>query len=177
MVLKESLNLPTFEELQTEEIPLSTAALKAGAFHYGKVCEYDNNEYVLCKREFNDPRKCINEGKAVTSCTLSFFRKLKDSCFDEFQVYADCVDKSSQNFDLTKCRKTQAVYDKCVLDKMGIARPPPDYFSRPFIHDSKRPKPLPDPPLVFDGVPKKMVDPNAPRDPAKYSGRNMEFTI
>lgn len=32
---------------------------------------------MLCKGELKDPRKCIKEGKAVTNCALSFFRKVK----------------------------------------------------------------------------------------------------
>lgn len=176
MVLTQEFSLPTYEELQQEEVPLSTAALKAGAFHFGKTCEYENNEFVLCKRELNDPRQCISEGKAVTNCALSFFRKVKESCFDEFQVYADCVDKSSGIFDITLCRNTQAIFDNCMKDKLGINRPPYDYFSKPFVHDSKRPKPEPEAPLVFHGVPKPL-DENEPRTPAKYGNRNMEFTL
>ncbi|KAI5698856.1 NADH dehydrogenase [ubiquinone] 1 alpha subcomplex subunit 8 [Diaphorina citri] len=177
MVLTHNFSLPTYEELEQEEVPLSSAALKAGAFHFGKTCELENNEFVLCRQELNDPRKCITEGKAVTSCALSFFRKVKESCFDEFQVYANCVDKSSTNFDLTPCRNTQAVFDKCMNDKLGIDRPVYNYFLRPFVHDSNRPKPKPSDPLVFSGVPKKLDD-NEPRTPAKYGGRNHgAFTV
>lgn len=52
-------------------------------------------EFMLCRKELNDPRKCIDEGKAVTSCALEFFRKVKKTCFKEFTQYANCLDKSS----------------------------------------------------------------------------------
>lgn len=50
---------------------------------------------MLCKTELGDPRKCINEGKAVTNCALNFFRKVKKTCAAEFTQYATCLDKSS----------------------------------------------------------------------------------
>lgn len=43
-------SLPTDEELTTEEVNLSSAALRAGAFHLGKHCENQNNvsESFVC---------------------------------------------------------------------------------------------------------------------------------
>lgn len=52
-------------------------------------------EYMLCKAELKDPRKCLQEGKAVTSCAMDFFRKVKKTCSEEFAQYANCLDKSS----------------------------------------------------------------------------------
>jgi hypothetical protein len=52
-------------------------------------------EFMLCRKELDDPRKCIGEGRAVTSCALEFFRKVKKTCFKEFTQYANCLDKSS----------------------------------------------------------------------------------
>jgi hypothetical protein len=52
-------------------------------------------EFMLCRRELKDPRKCISEGKAVTSCALDFFRNVKKTCSKEFTQYANCLDKSS----------------------------------------------------------------------------------
>lgn len=54
---------------------------------------------MLCKDELKDPRKCIEEGKAVTSCALNFFRQVKKTCAKEFMQYANCLDKSSVNLD------------------------------------------------------------------------------
>lgn len=53
---------------------------------------------MLCRMEEKDPRKCIAEGKAVTACTMEFFRKVKSACLSEFNQYANCIDKSSGDF-------------------------------------------------------------------------------
>ncbi len=50
---------------------------------------------MLCRKEEKDPRKCIEEGKMVTSCALEFFRKVKKACPQELKDYAHCLDKSS----------------------------------------------------------------------------------
>lgn len=50
---------------------------------------------MLCRNEFNDPRKCLNEGKAVTSCGLDFFQKVKQNCRSELEKYADCLEYNS----------------------------------------------------------------------------------
>lgn len=43
MVLTEDISLPSDEELTVPEVNISGAALRAGAFHFGKACEYVNN--------------------------------------------------------------------------------------------------------------------------------------
>ena len=55
-MLTKSDYLPTIEELKVEECPLGSPYLKAGAFHLGKQCEATNNEFMLCRQEYNDPR-------------------------------------------------------------------------------------------------------------------------
>lgn len=55
---------------------------------------------MLCRLEEGDPRKCLKEGKAVTACTMEFFRKVKQSCLQEFNQYANCIDKSSGDYSL-----------------------------------------------------------------------------
>lgn len=47
MVITNEIKLPTDEELTVQEINLSGAALRAGAFHLGKHCEYQNNVCVF----------------------------------------------------------------------------------------------------------------------------------
>lgn len=49
---------------------------------------------MLCRQELDDPRKCLDEGKAVTACALEFFRKIKKTCYDEFTQYSTCLDKT-----------------------------------------------------------------------------------
>ena len=62
MVFKKDYQFPTEEELTTEEVPLGSTYLRAGAFHYGKYCEQQNNEFMLCRHETRDPVKCLPEG-------------------------------------------------------------------------------------------------------------------
>lgn len=57
---------------------------------------------MLCRQELGDPRKCIAEGKAVTNCALNFFQLVKKSCHEEFAQYANCLDKSSPDFQYNK---------------------------------------------------------------------------
>lgn len=59
-------------------------------------------EFLQCRQELKDPRKCIEEGKQVTSCTMNFFRMVKKTCAEEFAQYANCLDKSSPYFDYNK---------------------------------------------------------------------------
>lgn len=43
MVITNNTKLPSEEELTVQELNVSTAALRAGAFHLGKHCEAQNN--------------------------------------------------------------------------------------------------------------------------------------
>lgn len=43
MGITDDVWLPTEEELTVPEVPLSGPALKAGAFHLGVACEFENN--------------------------------------------------------------------------------------------------------------------------------------
>ena len=52
-------------------------------------------------------RKCLDAGKAVTSCSMEFFRKVKATCASEFMSYASCLEKGDSNMEFAECRKTQ----------------------------------------------------------------------
>lgn len=56
------------------QVSVSSAVLKAAAHHYGSQCDGTNKEFMLCRWEEKDPRKCLKEGKAVNQCALEFFR-------------------------------------------------------------------------------------------------------
>lgn len=58
------------------QIKVSSAVLKAAAHHYGSQCDKPNKEFMLCRWEEKDPRKCLEEGRKVNECALSFFRYL-----------------------------------------------------------------------------------------------------
>ena len=50
---------------------------------------------MLCRREEEDPRKCIKEGAAVTDCGVRFLQMVKQNCREEFERYANCIEYSS----------------------------------------------------------------------------------
>lgn len=47
---------------------------------------------MLCRLEEKDPRKCLNEGKALTKCGHEFFRKVGESCKAEVEKMAKCME-------------------------------------------------------------------------------------
>ncbi|CAG9134232.1 unnamed protein product [Plutella xylostella] len=68
------------------------------------------------------------------------------------------------------CRNTQAVYDKCMLDKLQLPRPDFGYFCEARVHDTKRPKPLPEPKAVYpDATPALPED--YEKKPARFGSR------
>lgn len=154
--------LPTYEELEYPEVPFGGHVLRAGGPHLGKYCEPQNDEFMMCRRELG-PRYCIKEGKEVSKCTFDFFIKLKKVCYHELDVYSTCLDKGSWDHDLTICRKTQAAFDKCVLDNLNLARPDYLYYARPKIYKGNRPPPPPETPQIFDETPVGMERPDFPK--------------
>jgi len=174
MVITKKTYLPSDEELTVPEVNLSAAFLMAGAFHLGKSCEATNNEFMLCRQEEQDPRKCIDEGKAVTKCSMEFFKKVKKNCAEEFTNYANCLDKSSTSLAMRYCRNTQAIYDTCLREKMGLDRPHIGYFTEARVHQTTRPKPPREPPQVFPDATPEVPGPEVKRpDHAKYGARWM----
>ena len=87
MVFTNDFKFPSEEELTTQECPLGTPYIRAGAHHLGRYCEAQNNEFMLCRHETKDPIKCLPEGKVVTSCTNEFFKKVLATCF--FYAFVD----------------------------------------------------------------------------------------
>ncbi|XP_022127393.1 NADH dehydrogenase [ubiquinone] 1 alpha subcomplex subunit 8 [Pieris rapae] len=170
MTITNDVVLPEESELTVQEINLSTPTLHAASFHLGKYCEEVNNEFMLCRFEEKDPRKCINEGKAVTACSLEFFRKVKKACLAEFNQYAHCIDKSSGDMALQHCRKTQGVFDQCMLENLNLERPPFGYFTEVRVHDTKRPKPAVEGKAVYPDATPALPE-NAEKKPSRFGSR------
>ncbi|KAJ0057161.1 hypothetical protein NL108_002106, partial [Boleophthalmus pectinirostris] len=103
-------------------INVSSAVLKAAAHHYGSQCDKPNKEFMLCRWEEKDPRKCLEEGRKVNECALNFFRQIKGNCAESFTEYWTCLDYTNLS-ELRYCRKQQEAFDSCVLDKLGWKRP------------------------------------------------------
>ena len=55
----------SFEDLDVEEINVTSAVLTGAAFHYGNYCKEKNDAFMRCRFEKQDPRKCLEEGKQV----------------------------------------------------------------------------------------------------------------
>lgn len=141
MVLTKDFTFPPDEELTGPELNVTASALATGAFHLGIYCEEPCKEFMLCRDELNDPRKCMKEGRQVTDCGIEFFKKVKKSCLTEFVDYQRCLIRGSEDYDYGPCRNFQDVFNNCVKKHIGVERPRPFYFCEPRIHDSKRPKP------------------------------------
>lgn len=108
------------QDLDVEELNVTSAVLTGAAYHYGSHCKDENIDFMECRIETKDPRKCLDEGKKVTKCALEFFRKIKGSCNEEFTEYWTCLDYHNQEY--PACRKTQKAFDGCMAEKLQIKR-------------------------------------------------------
>ena len=108
------------QDLDVKELEVTSAVLMGGAHHFGSYCEKQNEDFMECRVEHKDPRKCLKEGKAVTQCAINFFTKIKGSCNEEFTKHWTCLEYNNQTF--SKCEKTQKVYDQCMLENLNIQK-------------------------------------------------------
>ncbi|NP_001279138.1 NADH dehydrogenase [ubiquinone] 1 alpha subcomplex subunit 8 [Callorhinchus milii] len=162
------LQLPTFQQLNVQEVNVTSSVLKAAAHHLGSQCDRANKEFMLCRWEEKDPRKCLQEGRQVNECALDFFRKIKSNCAEPFTEYWTCLDYDNLQ-ELRRCRKQQAVFDNCVLDKLGWVRPELGELSK--VTKVKTDRPVPE--NVFCSRPRP--EPNLPIEgdlkPSKYGSK------
>ncbi|PIK34840.1 putative NADH dehydrogenase [Apostichopus japonicus] len=139
--------------------------------HLGRQCDKANKEFMLCKAEEQDPRKCLREGRAVSRCAFEFFDQLKQNCSESFTAYWTCVDTSEHR--LYRCRKEQGEFDRCVFDKLGWVRPEQGDLNKVTVVKTERPKP------VLDGdvpIPAPTPKPQIPKDlKAARLGSKAEF--
>ncbi|XP_071507327.1 NADH dehydrogenase [ubiquinone] 1 alpha subcomplex subunit 8-like [Diadema antillarum] len=137
--MPEVVVLPEKEELNVPDVPLTSSALKAGAFHYGRQCDRENKEFMLCKDEEKDPRKCLEEGRKVTACAFNFFNQIRAHCNESFTEYWTCLDHNRQEY--RRCRSSQQQFDKCVFDNMGWVRPELGDLGKVTVVKTERPLP------------------------------------
>lgn len=69
------------------------------------------------------------------------------------------------------CRKTQAVFDKCMLDNLKMERPYFGYFSEVKVHHTERPRPEGVQRKEFAEAPVAIPD-DLPLPPAKFGKRS-----
>jgi len=135
--------LPSPKELDVpQELNVTSAVMRAAAHQMGKYCDNESKEFMLCRQEEQDPRKCLKEGKAVTACGVDFLMKMKQHCHKQFTDYWQCVDyRGEGKFKMHKCRALQTTYDGCVKDTLGQERVHYGYFGKIRVHETCRPKP------------------------------------
>lgn len=73
----------------------------------------------------------------------------------------------------SRCRQEQAIFDECMLRKMGMERPPFGYFTQVRLHDPERPRPEQRVPKYPDHTPALPSD--FPIKPAIHGQRNWFF--
>lgn len=108
----------TTEQLEVEELKVTSALLVGAAHHFGAYCEKQNDAFMECRIDHKDPRKCLEVGKNVTSCAKEFFSKIKGGCNEEFTEFWTCLDYKNQ--DSSRCRKSQKVFDSCMASKLNV---------------------------------------------------------
>ncbi|XP_062621209.1 NADH dehydrogenase [ubiquinone] 1 alpha subcomplex subunit 8-like [Saccostrea cucullata] len=135
-------SLPTYEELTVPELHLTWPELKAGSLYFGRFCDNQCKEFMLCRQENKkNPTACLKEGKDVTKCGFQFFGKVKKHCMKEFEAYYTCIDRDYKGqLDFSMCRKPQLVFDDCMKEKLNIDRPYIGYFARIRLVDTEKPR-------------------------------------
>lgn len=173
MTLTDDVHLPSDEELKHKEIPLTHNYFISSAMWLGKYCDHQCKEFMLCRTEEMDPRKCLNEGHEVTDCGLKFFKKVKKSCPDELEWYTKCLDHGVLQPEFRRCRNEQALFDECMYNN-GFERARFGHFQLLRVHKTDRPRPKPYVPIFPDAVP--TVDIDDPKFKGKpTSGSSPEF--
>lgn len=157
MVLTEDIHLPTDEELNHREIPLTHNYFLSSAMWLGKYCDDKCKEFMLCRNEELDPRKCIKESNDVTDCGFEFFRKVKKTCPDELEWYTTCIEMSGRDPRYHSCRDAQVIFDTCMSDN-GFERAKFGHFQMIRVHETTRPRPKPHVPIFEDAVPSNNVN-------------------
>ncbi|RDD45692.1 NADH dehydrogenase [ubiquinone] 1 alpha subcomplex subunit 8 [Trichoplax sp. H2] len=105
-------------DLLVEEVNVTSAVLAAAAYHYGNYCDKPNHEFMLCRYETTDPRKCLPQGRRVSECAVEFFKKVNASCREDFTKHWTCLDHNNHEFEY--CRPSQRAYDECMFKQLGL---------------------------------------------------------
>ncbi|KAI3384644.1 hypothetical protein SNEBB_009389 [Seison nebaliae] len=136
--------LPSPDELDVPFINVTSGVLRAAAPYLGKYCDKQCKEFMLCRREEKEARKCLKENKIVSQCSLKFFQLLKNSeCADVFEDHWRCVDDSYYGWqEPSRCPRTRKIFDNCMKEKLGMERPELGHFSLTRLHESSRKMPV-----------------------------------
>ncbi len=63
---------------------------------------------------------------------------MKASCAESFTKHALCLEQAGGDRSYKKCRKTQAVFDACMKDNLGMDRPHFGYHMLAKVHQTDR---------------------------------------
>uniref|UniRef100_A0A6F9DM32 NADH dehydrogenase [ubiquinone] 1 alpha subcomplex subunit 8 n=1 Tax=Phallusia mammillata TaxID=59560 RepID=A0A6F9DM32_9ASCI len=108
-----------FQQIKRGDLGVPSHALKAAAFQYAVQCGNINQEYMLCKKEELDPRKCLKYSHNVSDCAAKFYKTVTDHCEESFISLAQCLESDiCRSF--SHCREQQLKLDRCLFDKLGF---------------------------------------------------------
>lgn len=68
---------------------MSSSAGSLDVLLVSKMIRRPFQEFMLCRTEHNDPRKCLAEGKALTACGMKFLQQMKKFCYQEASSRVD----------------------------------------------------------------------------------------
>ena len=90
----------------------TSALLMSASKHISLQCRKVNEAYIACKdRNHGNPSACLQEGEAVTACTVAVLTELNTTCPEQLRSYCECMDYYSNRF--AKCRKEQEAFETC----------------------------------------------------------------
>ncbi|XP_039270765.2 NADH dehydrogenase [ubiquinone] 1 alpha subcomplex subunit 8-like [Styela clava] len=130
----------TLQYLKRGDLGIPNHALRCAAYQYAGQCVDVNREYMLCKQEEGDPRKCLKYGDRVSECAANFFRNVSEACTDQFVKMAQCVEKTNSR-KLIYCRAEQLALDTCMFEKLGYDKLPDAGVYSDIEVKTDRPKP------------------------------------
>lgn len=175
MVLTDDITLPTEDEIGHKEIPLTHNFFLASAMWLGKYCDNECKDFMLCRQEIKDPRKCLKYGHGVTDCGLDFFKKVKNTCKDELEWYTKCLDYSGRAPIFQRCRREQAIFDGCMYSN-GFERAKFGDFQKVRVHEPEWERPKRYVPLFPDSIETfDIYDPENRRPPVLGTGQSKMF--
>ncbi|KAK4380804.1 NADH dehydrogenase [ubiquinone] 1 alpha subcomplex subunit-B [Sesamum angolense] len=99
----------TVDAAAGEPIPTSSV-LMAVVKHIGTKCCGENVAFLKCKKEFSNPKKCLEKGCQVTQCVLHLLKDLHQICNKELDSYVGCMYYHTNEFEF--CHKEKREFEK-----------------------------------------------------------------
>ena len=56
-----------------DEVGVTSAPLHSMAYAFASHCKAYSEDFMLCKNETQDPKKCLKEGRKVTRCAIDLY--------------------------------------------------------------------------------------------------------